>query len=736
VALGQGEPPLTRENSWLFDPGKDPFSAEALLDLRSLNEEIAGDHGFIRRTADGMDFVRGDGKPIRFWSVLWRVDGKKGLDEATMRTFYRMLAKRGVNMVRLFGQLSDNSEGAALEAVDEEQIGRFHKHIAVAREYGVYAMISPYWSHTKAPKSWNIPGLEQGGSPYALLITSRRFRDAYKGWLRELLTRINPDTGRPLTKEPALAIIQAQNEDGIFWYQTQNLPEAQQENLRKAYGKWLAGKYGSVEAALEKWGSAKLQQDSADKGQAGLYIAWELGQPARGDKARRLADQLAFLASHQRQAYAEIVNFLKDDLGCPQLTSASNWRTVDDNLLMDIERYTYTPTDVITLNRYTGPVVHLGDKRGYAILAGDRVVDRSVLRSPENLSVAVKQVVGHPFVLTENSWVFPNRYLAEGPMLIAAYSSLTGVDTSVWSMAKGPNWRSEPAYTFTVNHKNPWIYKHEIMAPDTLGQFPASALAYRRGDIERARKAVVHEVRSFENLWQRTIPVIAEGRSFDPLRDPGDFADQSPVKQEVDPRAFLVGPVTVQYGGNPADSRVMDLTPYVQDHTVQSLTGQIALDSKAGVCRVSAPRYQSVAGFLAEAGGRFELDDVAIQCDNEYAVLSVVSLTDKPIAESTKVLVQMGTLARPDGWRVEPAQVTPKGAKEPLAGYRVTRTGHGHWRIANLQAKMTIANPRLTKATALGPNGYPAGNVRVETSSGKVALCLPPNALYLVLEPR
>lgn len=51
---------------WTFQPERDPLSDEALFDLRYLNEKVAGEHGFIRRSADGMSFVRGDGQPLRF----------------------------------------------------------------------------------------------------------------------------------------------------------------------------------------------------------------------------------------------------------------------------------------------------------------------------------------------------------------------------------------------------------------------------------------------------------------------------------------------------------------------------------------------------------------------------------------------------------------------------------------------------------------------------------------------
>ena len=60
-------PALGENNSWAFAPKQDSFSPDALLDLRSLNERVSGEHGFIGLSADGNSFVRGDGQPIRFW---------------------------------------------------------------------------------------------------------------------------------------------------------------------------------------------------------------------------------------------------------------------------------------------------------------------------------------------------------------------------------------------------------------------------------------------------------------------------------------------------------------------------------------------------------------------------------------------------------------------------------------------------------------------------------------------
>jgi hypothetical protein len=47
---------------------------------------------------------------------------------------------------------------------------------------------------------------------------------------------------------------------------------------------------------------------------------------------------------------------------------------------------------------------------------------------------------------------------------------------------------------------------------------------------------------------------------------------------------------------------------------------------------------------------------------------------------------------------------------------------------------MTVDNPRLTRATALDPNGYPAGEVHVGKSADKIQFSLPKDAMYLILQ--
>ena len=45
----------------------DDFRTDAILDLRKLNESIAGQDGFIQRK--GANLVLGNGEIVRFWGV-------------------------------------------------------------------------------------------------------------------------------------------------------------------------------------------------------------------------------------------------------------------------------------------------------------------------------------------------------------------------------------------------------------------------------------------------------------------------------------------------------------------------------------------------------------------------------------------------------------------------------------------------------------------------------------------
>ena len=182
-----------------------------------------------------------------------------------------------------------------------------------------------------------------------------------------------------------------------------------------------------------------------------------------------------------------------------------------------------------------------------------------------------------------------------------------------------------------------------------MGQWPAAALMYRRGYIKQAAP-VVFEQRSLVDLWCRRMPIIAEDAGYDPNRDKSNRSKESNVKDGVNPLAYLVGPVVVKYGGDPSKSRVLDLGQYLREDkkSIRSITGQLTMDFGQGLCTLNAPKTQGVTGFLRK-GGTIQCADVEIQSGNDYGTVLAVSMDDRPLGSSRKILVQVGTTECPLG---------------------------------------------------------------------------------------
>ena len=191
----------------------------------------------------------------------------------------------------------------------------------------------------------------------------------------------------------------------------------------------------------------------------------------------------------------------------------------------------------------------------------------------------------------------------------------------------------------------------------------------------------------------------------------------------------------MKYGGDPANTKVADLTPYIdtQNGIVKSETGEIRLNYREGVCIVNAPKAQGATGFLGKAGP-LALSDVTVKSGNPYATVLAVSMDGLPLKTSRKVLVQVGTAARPTGWQAQETDYKSDDGKQTLHGYEVVKVGAGPFQVVNTDVTLTVGNAGLSKATLLDAAGYPAAPVAVTRAGGRMTLKLPANAMYVVLE--
>jgi len=731
-ALGAPAP-----DTWAFEPARDRFEPTSLLDLRQLNEAVAGQSGFVRVDGQG-GFLRGDGQPIRFWSVntdvarypetaarpLWGPGGNDLAHHA------RFLAKRGVNMVRLHRQISPDLEArpdAAITDINLAERDAIWRTVAAMRQQGIYTTLSPYWAvPMKFARQWGITG-GHGQSPMGLLFFDEQLQEAYQAWLRQLLSVQNPYTGIPLAQDPSLALVQLQNEDSLLFWTVEVIQGPQREVLERRFADFVRQKYGSMPAAYRAWRAHGILADRPTRGQVALLPVWALTQPVRGTgRARRLADQTEFYARTMHDFNRRMVKFLRQELGVRSLINAGNWKTASPERLGDVERWSYGPGEVDAVNHYFGGV-HQGAHEGWAIVAGDRFTDDSALLAPHRLPVNLRQTRGRPMVVSESGWVLPGSHGAEGPFLVAAYTSLSGVAGLQWYAIEEDQWatpRSANGYMASLK-------KWTMGMPEVMGSFPAAALAYRRGDIRTGEPVLVEE-RPLSALWQREPVRLPENPGFDPNRDrPTRRLSADRSGGLVPSEAFLVGPVQVSLGSPEAKVTVAELSSFIEPHRVRANTGELVLDHRQGFATIDTARTQGVAAHFGNAR-EHQLSVLGLRSDNEFGALMAVSLDGAPLARSGRVLLQYATRSRPTGWIDKPASLRLESG-ELMPGREIVSFGQAPWRVEQARLEVSLRNPKLRRATALDMNGMPVAEVPLQRDASGVRLRFPPGTLYVVL---
>lgn len=706
-----------------WEPDVDPLADGCVIDLRDLNETQAGLNGFVRRDGDG--FVLGDGRPVRFWMVQANL---RNMADAEIDRWARRLAKYGVNLVRM--QMSDFFK---LHATDDRagfdrELERLHYVVAALKRQGIYSYFGHLYWHTSNPITEQIfPGFGKGQNAIALLIFSPRVQDWYKQYLQAIMAPVNPYTDVPLAREPAVAFVEIWNESNLlFWtFNPKNFPAAERDLIEKHFGDWLIARHGSLDQALASWGPDRAAgtrtPDRLPQGRVGLYSAghlssadWAVSQRV----PRRAADQLQWMIESTIGFYETMQRELRDQIGLGQLISGSNWKTTDAKLLGGLDRYTYAATDAVLRNEYFGPdYAQDGNPRFYAVDEGDRFKYVSSLKPPATPGPLLTPLIaGRPFMVTENNWERPLRYRAEWPFLVATYARMMGVDGWNFFALDASDWQ----HTMNV-----W----DVNNPTILGQFPATALMFRRGDVSEPETPAVRETVALADAYalQGTQVWAGGGRDLLWVAKIGDREGAaSSDRYAVDPKAFFVGPVWQEFVDGPAKLQTVDLARYIdaERNLVRSMTGELAWDFGRGVVTVDTPRAQGATGFLQDAG-RLELSDIVIEVGNRYGTILVVSLDGQPLRTSARMLVQTATWDQPYGFATQ-----PQGEYE-----RITGLGGYPLNVEKIEMRVAIRGAAGKTARVLDENGYSTQRrAATRAWSAGLSIVLPEDAIYTLVE--
>jgi hypothetical protein len=681
-----------------WEPDLDPFTDEAVLDLRYLNEDAAGQHG--RVTAQGNAFVLGNGRPVTFWAA--NIGGAiHELDHDSHVYLARQLAKRGVNLVRVHGGLYSSRD----PAVDMQELDSLHHFVSALKQEGIYTKLSFYFPAWFRLDPWHKQGDRW---PFMLLFFDPDMQRVYFGWADALLKTPNPYTGMPLGKDPAVAIVEIQNEDShFFWtFDKKNAPPARWERLKRQYGSWLKDRYGSLDEALEAWSDRRVDGDAPAAGKMELLSAWHMtrdGIESAPNRRRRISDQVRFLTENMRGFYERTIAYFDTECGYDGLVSCGNWRTADPSVLGPLEQYCYTAGDVIDHHGYFDHN-HEGEGATWSVRPGHTFASQSALSLRYANPLPYVEVDGHPDIISEIGWPMPNMYRAEWPFLTAAYGCVNGLDAICHFSLHGAGWDQS-------------VSKFPLSTPVGLGSFFATALVYRQQHVQEA-PSVVSEHLALEDLFDLKGSNVFVRPALDQMR-----AEQVPsgqtgrIEEAIDPATFYVGRVTRSFDGRPQQSRVADIRPHVdrRDETIRSLTSEVRLDYGAEVATIDTAKAQGAAGFLGRAG-TVRLANVDIEMANDYGTVLVVALDDRPLKASKKVLIQCMTIDQLYGWRTSES--------DGMDG-TIRNVGSAPWGVQRIDATVTLRLPgaQPKQIIACDENGYPTDK-ETPASTGSDALTL------------
>ncbi|WP_372948244.1 hypothetical protein [Mariniphaga sp.] len=612
----------------------------------------AGKHGFVQNEEDKLVFE--DGAEIKFWgtnicSRLPYVEAEKA------DSFVNFVAKYGMNAVR-FHKFSwyayHNNKSTEF---DPEKFERFDYFQAKLREKGIYYGWSHIYGHRVMPgdssrllayseiKNLEYPWAHLNGSTSSLVNFAPDLQQLSIDLTVNMLNHINPHTGLRYADDPALAFIEFQNEDNIFWGAIgRSLEQAPtyRSLLCRQFSQWLKKKYNSQAGLVKAWGTENIPEgESLERENIfpdpnhGLF-SWEYETALKENRpmATHVLDKMRFLYERQVDFYKKFEQAVRET-GYKGVLVASCWQAGSGishlyNLHADYE------VGMIDRHNYFG-----GGAGGHRMTEGT-VKNTPLISLPGSglLSTGLQDVVNRPFSFSEWMSLVPNEWTAEAAPLIAVYGlGLQGWDTS-FSFAT-----DIPRFSRYLQSEGHGVYN--ATSPLHMGLYPALARMIYRGDVTESPVIATRNVH---------IPSLAEGElGFTELVRQG-YDDKS-FTGTVTPEMLAIGRFPVQFAEQNMETEIPDVSEYWNEATkiITSVTDELKWSyGDKNFVSIDTKGTKGIIGFAQNE--KVNLGDWQIETDNPFAVILITELSEKGnLQSSDKILVTAVARAKNTGMEYE-----------------------------------------------------------------------------------
>ena len=232
---------------------------DSITNISEWLDRPAGKHGFIR--AENGHFVTDAGR-IRLWATNLCFEACFPTKEEAER-LARRLASLGINCVRMHHMDNRHIWGKSPNklTIDPEMLDKLDYLIYQLKLHGIYTNLNLHVSREFGPAEGfpaveGLPNYDKGIDNF-----EPRMIEYQKKYARDLLTHVNPYTGTAYINEPAIAMVEINNENAAFDEYRKgafdHLPEPYASQLRKLWNAWLKKKYGSDNALRKAWNAQR-----------------------------------------------------------------------------------------------------------------------------------------------------------------------------------------------------------------------------------------------------------------------------------------------------------------------------------------------------------------------------------------------------------------------------------------------------------------------------------------------
>lgn len=235
-----------------------PDNITNVLTWDSVNVRPAGSDGFVYADGDRFATKMGD---IRILGTGFCFSASFCSHEKADRVA-DSLARFGIGCLRLHHMDRRDIWGKNLAKgtteIDPERLEKLDYLISRLEAKGIYVNINLHVSRRFRdidgfPNADALPFCDKGVDNF-----DRKMIELQKKYAKDLLTHVNPYTGKAYVDDPGVAIVEINNENSVVaswaWGDLDKLPEPYATELRDLWNKWLQNKYKTTEALRDGWG--------------------------------------------------------------------------------------------------------------------------------------------------------------------------------------------------------------------------------------------------------------------------------------------------------------------------------------------------------------------------------------------------------------------------------------------------------------------------------------------------